>query len=525
MKILIPVLGALALLVGCEKPADVAQTATAEPAKQEIAWFEGSVDEAFTLAKQERKPIYLYWGAVWCPPCQEIKHTVFESADFLALSELFIPVYLDGDTERAQAAGERFGVQGYPTMIVFSPAGEEITRIPGGIDISQYNTVLELSLNRMRSTRELVELAMNDPAKLTGKDFTQLAYYSWGQDFKALPDDAPDTLFRDLAELAEPVAPVASARLFMQYLVDAVREDSEESPVRLEGASDRLAAILADDELTLGAWDYLAYWPEITGILDVDEATRTSLEETWQAQVMSLRHAPSLSTAEQLAGWLPRLYYHFHDDNENNDDDGNEEPLPAETVAELEKDIEHADRVTTNAFARQSVVNQIRYLYQQAKMFDEARALLLAELEKSAAPYYFMSSLGSLAEKQEKPDEAVDWYRRAYEASEGAATRFQWGASYVRALIRLKPEEKDLILTSAESLFDELQSEQEVFSGRNFRVLRSLKNNLAEWQEDNEATRLAERFVAQIATMCEHQQEGSLEKENCESLVTEDSTS
>ncbi|MBD3648255.1 MAG: thioredoxin family protein, partial [Pseudomonadales bacterium] len=145
-------------LSACDSGNVSVDTQQVEPAPveaKEIQWFEGSVDEAFRVAEETGTPVYLYWGAVWCPPCQEIKHTVFKSTDFIALSNLFIPVYLDGDTKQAQAVGERFGVQGYPTMIVFSPRGEEITRIPGGLDISRYNSVLELSLNQMQPTTEL----------------------------------------------------------------------------------------------------------------------------------------------------------------------------------------------------------------------------------------------------------------------------------------------------------------------------------------------------------------------------------
>ena len=163
-----------------EQPDETAQIERHSNEGHGIPWFEGSVAEAFNLAAAANKPIFMYWGAVWCPPCQEIKHTVFKSPEFIAQSKLFIPIYLDGDTERAQSVGEEFGVKGYPTMIIFSPQGEEVTRIPGGIDISRYNSILLSSLDTLRPTRMLVQLALNSPNQLLASDFRQLAYYSWG---------------------------------------------------------------------------------------------------------------------------------------------------------------------------------------------------------------------------------------------------------------------------------------------------------------------------------------------------------
>ena len=71
-----------------------------------IAWREGDVDDALAEAKELGKPVILYWGAVWCPPCNQMKATLFKDASFIAETEKFVPVYLDGDTEGAQRWGE-----------------------------------------------------------------------------------------------------------------------------------------------------------------------------------------------------------------------------------------------------------------------------------------------------------------------------------------------------------------------------------------------------------------------------------
>ena len=59
------------LLIGCGAP----DTPSQAPVLQhgEVQWFEGDVEEAFASAKDSGKPVFLYWGAVWCPPCHNLK--------------------------------------------------------------------------------------------------------------------------------------------------------------------------------------------------------------------------------------------------------------------------------------------------------------------------------------------------------------------------------------------------------------------------------------------------------------------
>lgn len=149
-----------------------------------IAWFAGDIDAAFAAAGRERKPLFLFWGAVWCPPpCNQLKATVFNRQDFIARTRHFVPVYLDGDDAAAQALAARLKVRAYPTMVLFRADGTEVTRLPGEVDGERYVDALNLALRATRTVAQLVaavETGRGPP--LTPADWRLLAYYAWETD-------------------------------------------------------------------------------------------------------------------------------------------------------------------------------------------------------------------------------------------------------------------------------------------------------------------------------------------------------
>src|SRR6478736_2557768 len=138
-----PIALALALAVGtaaCSQADNSTQVAHASA----IAWREGDVGDALAEAKELGKPVILYWGAVWCPPCNQMKATLFKDPGFIAETQDFVPVYLDGDTAGAQRWGERFGISGYPTVIVLRPDGTEVTRISSATTSGKFAELLKV---------------------------------------------------------------------------------------------------------------------------------------------------------------------------------------------------------------------------------------------------------------------------------------------------------------------------------------------------------------------------------------------
>jgi hypothetical protein len=490
MKTKIVLITLALFLAACDQSAQPETTASAEPpptiqpeqvaapepaeedVKGDIEWFEGSVEEAFALAQAEDRPLFLYWGAVWCPPCIEIKNTVFKSPQFIAQTELFIPVYLDGDTERAQTWGDTFDTKVYPTMIVFNPAGQEVTRLNAGIDISAYNTVLELSLDSMKPMGEVVAAAMQDASTLTAAEIQRLAYYSW-YDGKALPEDTPAELFRTLSSVAVESSLEAGARLYLQYLVMLAGEEATDPE-----AISKLGAILSNPALTFASWDYLIVPERMVATLEGSEDEIAALKHGWASVMLDSRHDERLSTKNQLYGWRPYLVFHYEGDDDKT------RPLPEDMVSAIRADGRAADQSVAGTHSRQSVINTASNVYVLAGLTDDARALLTAEIEKSVTPYYFMGSLASLEEDAGNTAVALEWRRKAYEASEGPATRIRWWASYVQALTRLAPEDEATILAAALHPFDEEHGMDDLFHGANYRNLERAMGSLDEWDTD-----------------------------------------
>jgi thiol:disulfide interchange protein len=94
------------------------------------------LDKAFEQAKVEKKSVLVeFTGSDWCPPCIAMRKNVFSKKEFVdAASKNFILVELDfpkGDKELAKKNkpfAEKYNIEGYPTVILFTPEGKEFTR-------------------------------------------------------------------------------------------------------------------------------------------------------------------------------------------------------------------------------------------------------------------------------------------------------------------------------------------------------------------------------------------------------------
>jgi hypothetical protein len=132
----------------------------------------------------------------------------------------------------------------------------------------------------------------------------------------------------------------------------------------------------------------------------------------------------------------------------------------------------------------------------------ESDALLTSELTRSHSPYYYMLGLAANAKKRGDKAAALAWYEKAYAAADGPATRLQWGAGYVNALIELAPQDAARIEATASHVIGELDPAPDTFFARNQRVLERMGKKLAAWDKDNQHSASLQRIRLQMANVC-----------------------
>jgi thioredoxin-like negative regulator of GroEL len=86
---------------------------------------------AFEAAALDGKLVLIDFGAIWCPPCNQLSADILEAPEHQADLEPYHVVALDADDADSWESKDRYGVRGYPTLIVARADGEELDRQEG----------------------------------------------------------------------------------------------------------------------------------------------------------------------------------------------------------------------------------------------------------------------------------------------------------------------------------------------------------------------------------------------------------
>jgi protein disulfide-isomerase len=464
----------------------------------EIAWRHGDVEDAFAEAREQNKPVLLYWGAVWCPPCNRLKAGLFRDPQFIARTRDFIPVYLDGDSQGAQAWGERFNIQGYPTLIVLRPDRREVTRLSNSGDTAQVEAVLDAVKRGGRDIEPIFQEALTQPQRLSADDWTLLAGYGWSLDNGRLVQGTDTAGVLGKLAAAAPDAPLRR-RFALQSLASRTPGSPPLDAAKRAEARRTVEAILAaPDELRSNRDTLVGRAGAIVEAASAPGADRDQLAGKYAAALKGFEAEPGLDAGERLslAGAQIDLFHARA---------GEKAPPPRALVDEVKAEVARADRETKDRYARQSLISSAAHLLSDIGDKAGAERLLKAELAKSISPYYYMPSLARLAEQRGDKAGAVAWLRRGYETSEGPASRVQWGVTYVEGLIRLHPGDKAAIEKAAAQVVGELAEQPAGYRQRTRQRLQGLGKSLAQWSAKHDGAQVLDQLRRQTDKVCARQ--------------------
>lgn len=454
-----------ALLAGVSLLLSVPLAATRHDDAPGIDWYQGDVEAAFAAAGQQHKPVFLYWGAKWCPPCMQLKSSVFARADFIARTRQFVAVYLDGDDPGAQRWGEKFHVSGYPTVVILRPDQHEVTRLSGGMDLSLYAELLDNAEGDIRPIADVLAALRADPAALKAADCQRLAYYGWElTDFSAEERTALGASLRRAAAGCAAISATERARL---TVIAAALSGTAESVTQV-------SAILGDASLAAPVADVLQWLDEpfFATVIAAGPAVSGPFRDQWVRVMQALADDPHRTDTDRLYALAARLTVEKQFLGK--------QPLPAALVDDARSRCAQVLARTREPYVRAGVVNVVSAIYEVIGDDAAEEALLREEVRTAHSPFYYMADLGDLEEKHGHKAEALAWYARAYRTSTGEATRFQWGNIYLGALLRLAPDDSQRIRATARALLATLDGPDRI-QARTRRGLERLDGRLRQW--------------------------------------------
>lgn len=524
----------------------MAATASRQPA---VDWLEPRSAEDFdrqvAQARAQGRLQLLYWGATWCPPCRQLEVSLFHRADFVALTRRLAAIHLDGDAPGAQKIGARHKVRGYPTMVLLGVDGRELTRLPGEAEPAQYLEALRSALAQpaasqadgavpppatsqkpvgpQRSVADLLAQARRASAPaggLTAAEWRRLAWYAWFTDESALlPEAERSAVLQGLAGQAAATAPAAASRMRLLAVVfskaaGGPKTQDALSPADRQAALADLQGLLSRPEAAREQADLLTEAVEDLAerLTAAGSPQRAELVRRWQAAAIRLQQDTRLTRATRLMALYARVQL-----TQLGQDPG--APLPKALTAEVTRTVAQTEASLASPSERQVLMPLAAELLSLAGAEADSQALLKRQLDKSIAPYYFMSMLAGQVAKSGDTPAALDWSRQAWESARGSATRLQWGASHLARLIDLAPQDGATIESVAAAILAEAAATPEVYHERNARSLQRLARRLNEWSLAQGETERLQRLASQLAPVCAQLPAGGSARSQCDSLL------
>ncbi len=253
--------------------------------------------------------------------------------------------------------------------------------------------------------------------------------------------------------------------------------------------------MLADRNLALSVGDALVALPAgyFRAVVALDPAQRPLLRRHWFALMDALARDGRYSAADQIDALRSKLVAARCLDPAGR--------IAAPLAGDVRRRIDAALAREHEPYARASVVNSALNALEVLGDEQRAAAILYGEIRSAAHPYYYMADMAALEERRGHREAAIDWYARSYRDAQGPATRFQWGAGYVRGLLRLEPQNEAAIRDAALDVLADLAAPGDLH-GRTRRALDRLFAGLREWNRGGAHAGALAPVQARMRTLC-----------------------
>jgi thiol-disulfide isomerase/thioredoxin len=136
---LFPLVLAAALAAPVAAPRLLVAAEPAKPAAVHVPFVEGKpFAEVLRRAKAEGRPVMLDVVAEWCGPCKIMDRTTFADPSVVAWAKAVVPARVDAEKGEGRNIAARYQSYSFPTIVFIDGDGNEIDRLVGAFNSSDF---------------------------------------------------------------------------------------------------------------------------------------------------------------------------------------------------------------------------------------------------------------------------------------------------------------------------------------------------------------------------------------------------
>jgi thiol:disulfide interchange protein len=130
------------------------ETVTEAPASSMLVKFTNTddIETALAKAKKTNKVVFIDFYTTWCAPCRVMEESVFRDEDVANyMNENCISIRVNAEKGKGPDRKLEYAVDAYPTMLVYSPNGDEVARKQGSLGIEAFKEFIKTGVWKARN--------------------------------------------------------------------------------------------------------------------------------------------------------------------------------------------------------------------------------------------------------------------------------------------------------------------------------------------------------------------------------------